>query len=477
MAGTGKSTIARTVAYYFHEKGRLGASFFFSKGKKDLSDASALFTTLAVQLTEVLPDLKRYVCEAITQYGDISQQPLLSQWEYLIFQPLRMLDQSLLLPLALVFVIDALDECDSKDSLPLVLRLLTKVKELKIVQVRIFITSRPETPVRLGFRKITDIAHYDLMLHSVPQLVIEQDISTFLKHKLAQIKEYKSLEEDWPSEADVQRLVKKSGRLFIYAATACRFLSKSPYPKKRLSEMLQVDSASHSSMKELDEMYRMILTNLIIEGQDADNDDVARLFKRIVGSIIVLFDSLSAPALTELLSVFPDEMSATLEPLCSVLDVPEDKASPIQLFHLSFRDFLLDKSRYHEQFWIDEKMAHNDLLERCLEVMSKYLRRNIADLRLLGALATQMEKSTLAKHLPLEVQYACRYWVDHLQQSNIQLCDDGSVHKFLKEHFLHWLEALSLMGNISNGVVMVRTLESILMASKSLNNTAVSWLI
>jgi hypothetical protein len=472
MAGTGKSTIARTVARRFHEKGRLGASFFFSKGKKDLGDASALFTTLAVQLTEVVPNLKRYVCDAITQYGDIGQQSLLNQWDHLILQPLLMLDKDLLPPLFLVLVIDALDECESED-LPLILRLLTKVKDLKIVQIRVFITSRPETPIRLGFRQIPGIAHYDLMLHSVPQLIIEHDISIFLRHELDKIKEHKSLEEGWPSEVDVQKLVKKADRLFIYAATACRFLSKSPLPKKRLTEMLHVDSANHSSTKELDEMYKMIFKNLMINSQDEDNRDVARLFKQIVGSIIILFDSLSAPTLTEVLGVSPDEMNAILGPLHSVLNVPEDKASPIQLFHLSFRDFLLNKDRCPDQFWIDEKTAHNNLFDRCLNLMSARLRSDMCDLRLPGALAAGVEKNVLEGHIPLELRYACRYWIGHLQKSDLKICDNGQLHNFLNEKFLHWLEALSLVGNISDGVVMVRTLESMLKVSKLISFTKV----
>ena len=36
MAGTGKSTIARTAARAFENEGRLGASFFFSRGEGDL---------------------------------------------------------------------------------------------------------------------------------------------------------------------------------------------------------------------------------------------------------------------------------------------------------------------------------------------------------------------------------------------------------------------------------------------------------
>jgi nucleoside phosphorylase len=47
MAGTGKSTIARTVAYKYSELYRLGASFFFSRGGGDPSHASKFFTTIA----------------------------------------------------------------------------------------------------------------------------------------------------------------------------------------------------------------------------------------------------------------------------------------------------------------------------------------------------------------------------------------------------------------------------------------------
>ncbi len=50
MAGTGKSTIARTVARSFADKGQLGASFFFKKGEGNRGNASKLLITLAVDL-------------------------------------------------------------------------------------------------------------------------------------------------------------------------------------------------------------------------------------------------------------------------------------------------------------------------------------------------------------------------------------------------------------------------------------------
>ena len=56
LAGTGKSTIARTVALEYFERKRLRASFFFSRGSGDVSYASKFFTSIAIRLANnVLP--------------------------------------------------------------------------------------------------------------------------------------------------------------------------------------------------------------------------------------------------------------------------------------------------------------------------------------------------------------------------------------------------------------------------------------
>ena len=72
------------------------------------------------------------------------------------------------------------------------------------------------------------------------------------------------------------------------------------------------------------------------------------------------------------------------------------------------------------------------------------------------------------------VRYSCFYWVDHLCEMGsslhheVGLYDDGTIHTFLKKHFLYWLEALSLMKSTSYGVVMVRKLENLLRVSFSI---------
>ncbi|RMZ86971.1 hypothetical protein DV736_g5797, partial [Chaetothyriales sp. CBS 134916] len=74
MAGTGKSTISRTVARKFDDGDRLGASFFFKRGEGDRDRASRFFPTLVRQLVLQIPALSYPVAEAIKANPDISSK-------------------------------------------------------------------------------------------------------------------------------------------------------------------------------------------------------------------------------------------------------------------------------------------------------------------------------------------------------------------------------------------------------------------
>ena len=77
-----------------------------------------------------------------------------------------------------------------------------------------------------------------------------------------------------------------------------------------------------------------------------------------------------------------------------------------------------------------------------------------------GSQASQVESSWIEKRLPAEVQYACLYWVQHLQRSGSQAYDGEEAHCFLQAHLLHWLEALGWMGKISEGIQAILSLEA-----------------
>jgi hypothetical protein len=81
--------------------------------------------------------------------------------------------------------------------------------------------------------------------------------------------------------------------------------------------------------------------------------------------------------------------------------------------------------------------------------VSDGLRKDICQLGRPGAQREEIDKTTITKHIPPHLQYACRYWVYHLQHSGRKIRDGGFVDDFLRRHFPHWLESLSLMGKIS----------------------------
>ncbi|KAI9782331.1 MAG: hypothetical protein M1839_005204 [Geoglossum umbratile] len=469
MAGTGKSTISRTVAQSFAYKGQLGASFFFKRGEGDRGKAARFFTTIAVQLATKVPGLSPYIRKAIDADPDISEKALNIQFEKFILQPLSRLQHVSLQALRLVIVIDALDECEREEDVRTILRLLPQSKDVTSVCLRIFVTSRPELPIRLGFGRITGGTYQDLILHEIPPTIIKHDISIFLDHEFAKIRIDRSLPADWPGERNIQTLVELATPLFIFAATVCRFVADPRWdPRKRLAHILEYQTVSQAS--KLDRTYLPILDQLLIDQDEVENENLAMEFQEVVGAIAVLASPLSVISLASLLGIPEDDVACRLDLLHSVLSVPTNRAAPVRLLHLSFRDFLLDRQKREKSlFWVDERKTHERIAGKCIQLMStsKCLKKNICNLQGPGTLQSEIDSQFIDVCLPAEVRYACRYWVYHLEQSKSGICDNGQVHVFLREHLLHWLEAMSLLGNASECITIVTILQSILEADKS----------
>jgi len=466
MAGTGKSTIARTVAREYYDKGHLGASFFFSRGKGDISHAGKLFTTIAVQLAKKSPSLKSCICEAIKEHGDIASQGLHDQWVRLVLQPLSKINATSDLS-PLILVIDALDECEGDGDIRVILQLLAAAQRLGTV-LRIFLTSRPEIPIRHGFYQISETRHQEFVLHNISPSIVDHDIFVFLEHNLGIIRQERALAADWPGQETIKRLVQNAAGLFIWAATTCRFIADGKrFAGRRLSLILQSDASITAPEERLNEIYITILTNSISdEYDDEEKEEVYKMLKAILGTIIILYSPLSAVSLARLLYIPREDIGRAVDDLHSILVVPEDQCHPIRLHHPSFRDFLLDQQRCRDQhFLVNEKTAHEVLALNCLKLMNSCLKRDICEMHAPGVLTSEVDHSRVEERLRPEVQYACLYWVQHLQRSGAQLYDNDQAHTFLQKHFLHWLEALSLMQSMSRAVAMIRTLEKLLTVS------------
>jgi hypothetical protein len=430
-------------------------------------------TSIAVQLAHSVPAARQHICDAIAERSDIISQSLRDQWQHLVHRPLSKLHESG----PYVVVVDALDECDSDSNVRLIVQLLAEARSLTGVRLRVLLTSRPEEPIRHGFRQMADAEHKDVVLHNISPSIVDHDIGLYLEDKLQSIGRERCLRAGWPGAETIMQLVQSASGLFIWAATACRFIREGKrFAAKRLETILCNDGNTVAAPeKHLNQIYITVLNNsLSADFTDEEREEHCRMLRYIVGSVVVLFSPLSAWCLSALLQVADEDISQTLEDLHAILNIPKDITQPLRLHHPSFRDFLLDKKRCgDDSFWVDERSTHGELASRCLELMStpNGLRQDMCNLSNPGTLRSEIKEKTVTSNLSPQLQYACRYWVEHLKRSQRSIADEDAVHIFLRTYLLHWLEAMSLVGETSQCTRLLVKLQALVAVRSLAQNT------
>ena len=117
-----------------------------------------------------------------------------------------------------------MDECEREEDIQAILQLLAQTKGIRPVSLQVLVTSRPELPIRLSFKRMPNGTYEDLVLHEVPKRIIEHDIRLFLEHELNAVQQERLLSLDWPTTDQIQALVELAVPLFIFATTVCRYI-------------------------------------------------------------------------------------------------------------------------------------------------------------------------------------------------------------------------------------------------------------
>src|SRR5204862_7456220 len=123
-------------------------------------------------------------------------------------------------------------------------------------------------------------------------------------------------------------LVRKASGLFIWAATACRFVCEGKkFSAKRLATILKSSSTTITAPeKHLNEVYITILKHSISpDYTDEEKEYLYGMLRHILGSIVVLFFPLSAVSLAGLPDIPEVEVYQRLEDLHAILDIPKDQ--------------------------------------------------------------------------------------------------------------------------------------------------------
>jgi hypothetical protein len=305
LAGTGKSTIAQSVAEHCAKKGWLGASFFFSREDSSRNSLKLVFTTLAEQLALFFKPLKHLTQGVINENPRIAYTSPSNQYEKLIVEPLS--TPAMSFPSAVVIVIDALDECQDDNAISVMLRTFPYYTDA--VPFLIFITSRPEPNIERGFElSKLHATTRPFVLHHVHPSLVGHDISVYLRNQL-EATVHPSLETaSWFSTDQLESLVALCGGLFIFASTTVRYVQDRTLrdPKSQLESLLLDHGRTlHTSQKSslyshLDELYTGVLRHAF--PKSSSNSRLAGM-KMVIGAIVLVREPQSASDLSALLGL------------------------------------------------------------------------------------------------------------------------------------------------------------------------------
>ncbi|KAF7967583.1 hypothetical protein HWV62_33747 [Athelia sp. TMB] len=468
IAGTGKSTIAFTVAQTLRERGLLGASFFCSRDDAKCSNHKLIFPSIAYQLALLHPSFRQHLTAIVKMRPDIIYADVSYQLQELIVNPLAAMPDVISHP---VIVIDALDECKDDSTISVILAAFSRFVQ-KLPAIKFLVTSRPERNINLGFREqVLQSASHRLILHEVELPVVEADITAYIAPELERIRDHYEIKNGWPSPEQVNSLSKLSFGLFIFAATSIKFIQDQNYddPEDQLVRILASSRPASGELlkpqQRLDRLYLQVLTNAHPE----ISAPLAGRLQVVIGTILLLQDPLPLPSIEQILIMGDAKrfqnisVRRTLSRLHSIILVPEpvDEARVVRALHPSLFDFIIDPNRCtNPNFLVDPAKQHTLLLIACLRKMQS-LKQNMCQLSDPNALNSEVIDlpTRIAQHMPMELQYACRHWAAHCVHADHSDEVLTLLGSFSSEYLLFWIEACSLLGDLRNQLVHLEAVQ------------------
>ncbi|KAH7124444.1 hypothetical protein EDB81DRAFT_912856, partial [Dactylonectria macrodidyma] len=350
------------------------------------------------------------------------------------------------IPSPVYFIVDALDELDECDEGLKHLIGLISTSLTVSNKVRWLVSSRPEVDVLTEIGLKPDSAQ---TLDELEVLSQEDRVEKYIKHRLSDLRDPKLEYTKEILDSVTKEVRRRAESNLLWVALVFNDLKgmRGPYA---------VQNIKHYPSG-LSELYDHKMTKL----KKGDTEHSRHCCDVLMVASLAYSLPLSLPELEVLVpwSVETDPYTYVKE--CdSFLTIKEDviqKKKTADVNHKSAKDYLVE---HRDRLRDGTIKGHADIAKHSIDVLSSPEK----DIFRLGRWRPEAKDIT-----PLEpdrlapVRYSCVLWLDHLRdaikespQQGEELCDRAL--KFLEKHFLHWLESLSLLGKLLDGIVSVRGL-------------------
>jgi len=365
-AGEGKTALLLTFADLCREQKRSVGAFFASNRIADCSDGNRVIPTLAVQLMQALPSTAYYIDMALRDDPHLLTKGREVQMNTLIVEPIKQIAMKTrflatftfgLITYPTLIVIDGLDEVTGKDVQVDLIRIIgNTMKDIRL-PLRFLIASRPEPHIVGAINRLQSQFPGDRV--SIMDLredtLVHRDIRRYFEVKFEEVRARDTdIPQDWPGENVIDQLVDMASGQFIYATTIMPYIMFAYHsPEERLAVIrgLLKHPSDDKPYQNLDGLYSLIVRNANRRADMLRIMVLVVIINRLIATTNApagAFAQLCSPRKLEDILGFPNgDVRRCLLDMHSVVNVGDDH-DDIQIYHKSFPDFLLDRSRSNE---------------------------------------------------------------------------------------------------------------------------------
>lgn len=421
-------------------------SYFFCQATElQLSNATAVLRGLVYMIITQRPTLISHVRKTYDPSGkDLFED--VNRWDAISKILLAILNDPSLTDA--ILIIDALDEC--VEGFSDLLEFINQVSRSS--RAKWLVSSRNWPTIEKSLEEsLEDGVRLCLELN---ESLVSTAVQSFIQYKVQNITKKKKYDKNTQVEIE-QYLMSNAHGTFLWVALVCQELADPRARERHTRKTLE------SYPSGLDPLYERMLQNI-----DEGSFDVEDC-RQILAITSVVYRPITLSELSCLIESHNnykyDELKEMVGFCGSFLTIRDET---IYFIHQSAKDFLLEKAP-NQILALGIKHQHHIIFSRSLNQLIEVLRPDIYSLDLPGVSIEHVSSPDPDPLAP--VRYSCIYWVDHLIASehtrelsheNMPRSED-IINTFFERKYLHWLEALSLLRSMPEGVLAMQKLVSV----------------